>query len=295
LSWIGRVVADRYRLMEVVGRGGHSLIYRGVERASGAEVAIKVLHHGIAQKDELEARMQREHDVLVSLAGSAAPRVHGVWYEDASMCLVMEYLRGQDLDEYLSDVEAQGHRVEIPTLVELLEPIVDTIEVAHDRGIVHRDLKPGNIFVLGRGGPGGVRLLDFGLAATESATPITQDGIVIGSPSYIAPEVWEGNPRALDLRVDVYSMGAIIFRALGGQVPFPVSSLREKLAAATGARRPSLRALRPDLPPGVDEWVEQALAIERNKRFSRVRGMWNALLATLNTRNRGRYHGIEAS
>lgn len=281
--------------MEVVGRGGHSLIYRGVERASGSEVAIKVLHKGIPQKAELEARMRREHDVLVALAGSAAPRVHGLWHEEGSLCLVMEFLRGQDLEEYLSDLEAQGYRVEAQTLVEVLEPIIDTLEAAHERGIVHRDLKPGNIFVLGRGGPGGVRLLDFGLAATESAAPITADGIIIGSPSYIAPEVWEGNPRALDLRVDVYSMGAIIFRALAGQVPFPVTGLREKLAAATSAQRPSLRALRPDLPPGVDQWVEQALAIDRETRFSRVRGMWNALLATLNTRSRGRYNGIEAS
>jgi serine/threonine-protein kinase len=289
------VIAERYRLMEVVGRGGHSLIYRGVERATGDEVAIKVLHHGVPQQESLEARMRREHDVLVALAGSAAPRVHGVWHEEGSLCLVMEFLRGQDLEEYLSDVEAQGDRVDTATLVELLEPIVDTLEAAHDRRILHRDLKPGNIFVLGRGGPGGVRLLDFGLATTGAATPITEDGIVIGSPSYIAPEVWEGNPRALDLRVDVYSMGAIIFRALGGQVPFPVTSLREKLAAATSAKRPSLRALRPDLPAGVDEWVQQALAINREARFSRVRSMWNALLATLNTKNRGRYNGTEAS
>jgi serine/threonine-protein kinase len=281
--------------MEVIGKGGHCLIYRGVERSSDREVAVKVLHDGLPQREELEARMQREHETLVALDGSAAPRAYGLCREEGSLCLVMEFLRGQDLDEYLCDVEAQSRRVDLRTLVELLEPIVETLERAHDLGIIHRDLKPGNIFVLGRGGPGGVRLLDFGLARSGTSAPITEDGVVIGSPSYIAPEVWEGNPSALDLRVDVYSMGAVIFRALAGDVPFPVKGLREKLAAATTAKRPSLHALRPDLPQGVDEWVRQALAIDRSARFSRVRGMWNALLATLGPRNGGRYHGIQAT
>jgi serine/threonine protein kinase len=146
---------------------------------------------------------------------------------------------------------------------------------------VHRDLKPGNIFVLGRGGPGGVRLLDFGLSSSEASTPITRDGIVIGSPSYIAPEVWAGNPRALDHRADVYSLGAILFRALGGQVPFPVEGLHEKLVAATTAERPSLHALRPDLPQMVDEWVRRALEIDPGRRFSSVRETWDALRRAL--------------
>src|SRR5262249_49101736 len=148
---------------------------------------------------------------------------------------VMELLRGQDLDDYLRDIEAQGERMQVRALVEFMAPIVTTLERAHAKGIVHQDLKPGNIFILGRGGPNGVRLLDFGLAWSEASTPITRDGIVIGSPSYIAPEVWAGNPRALDFRMDLYSLAAIIFRALGGSVPFPVARLQDKLVAATTA------------------------------------------------------------
>jgi eukaryotic-like serine/threonine-protein kinase len=284
VSWVGKVISGRYRLMQVVGKGAHGLVYRGVDRDTDADVAVKVIHTGVAHQTELETRMEREYEALKALAGSAATRVHGLLREEGALCLVMEFLRGQDFDEYLADIEEQGRLIDPATLIEFLDPIAETLEKAHELGILHRDLKPGNIFIPGRGGPGGVRLLDFGLSRSGSSAPITLDGVVIGSPSYIAPEVWEGNPRALDHRIDVYSFGAIIFRALAGRVPFPVKSMREKLDAARTARRPSLHAVRPDLAPSIDNWVEKALAIDRNDRFERIRSMWETLLAALHER-----------
>ena len=281
MSLVGQILADRYRLMEVIGKGGHGLIYRAIEKGTGDELAVKVLRDDVSGRAELEARLEREYEALLALEGTAAPRVHGRYRHEGMLCVVMELLRGQDLDDYLRDTEAQGLLMEVPTLVEFVDPVVSTLERAHSKGIVHRDLKPGNIFVLGRGGPGGVRLLDFGLSWSEVSTPITRDGIVIGSPSYIAPEVWAGNPRALDHRADIYSLGAILFRALAGQIPFPVEGLHEKLVAATSAERPSLHARRPDLPPMVDEWVRRALAIDPVRRFSSVRETWDALRRAL--------------
>jgi eukaryotic-like serine/threonine-protein kinase len=270
--------------MQVVGKGAHGLVYRGLEKDTDVEVAVKVIHSGVAHQAELEKRMEREHDALRVLSGTAATKVYGLVREEGALCLVMEFLRGQDFDEYLADIEEQGRLIDPPTLVEFLDPIAETLEMAHARGILHRDLKPGNIFIPGRGRPGSVRLLDFGLSRSGTSAPITLDGVVIGSPSYIAPEVWEGNPRALDHRIDVYSFGAIIFRALAGRVPFPVPTLREKLEAAKSAKRPSLVAIRPELPPGVDLWVEKALAIRKDDRFERVRMMWDALLTALDAR-----------
>jgi serine/threonine-protein kinase len=281
VSLVGHIVAERYRLMEVVGQGGHGVVHRALERESGRELAIKVLRCDVPGLSELETRLEREYSALTALEGTAAALAHGLHRHDGSLCLVMELLRGQDFDDYLRDIESQGLRMEVPTLLEYMEPIVDTLERAHEKGIVHRDLKPGNVFVLGRGGPGGVRLLDFGLAWSELSTPITRDGIVIGSPSYIAPEVWAGNPRALDRRADVYSLGAIFFRALAGSVPFPKATLHEKLIAATTEPRPSLHALRPDLPPAIDEWVATALAIDPGCRFDSVRDLWTSLCRAL--------------
>jgi serine/threonine-protein kinase len=223
--------------------------------------------------------MLREAQVMAALAGTSAIRVYGLrTTTDGALYLVMELLIGADLDDYLAEIESVGQRLSIHRLFDLLDPIVDTLEAAHARGIVHRDLKPANIFVLESGG---VRLLDFGLAKVLAASPLTNDGMIAGSPSYIAPEVWRGNPRVLDHRIDVYSLGAITFRALSGNVPFDTGSLLEKYQLATTGERPSLYAKRPDLPREIDTWVAQALAIDPDMRFHQVRGMWNALRSVL--------------
>jgi len=175
----------------------------------------------------------------------------------------------------------RGGRLPLEHMVWVLDPIVATLEAAHDRGIVHRDLKPSNVFLVEPSRGGGVRLLDFGLVKLMGARPLTRQGMVAGSPSYIAPEAWAGNPTKLDQRIDVYSFAIIIFRVLSGTVPFDTSDLFEKLTLVTSGKRPSLRAYRPDLGPDIDIWVEQALAIKPDERFTRVRATWTALRSIL--------------
>jgi serine/threonine protein kinase len=272
-----RVVDNRYELRGVIGKGGHGIVYRALDRESGTEVAVKFLHDSVAIDPQYNIRMLREAQVMAALAGTSAIRVYGLKTTvEGALYLVMELLLGRDLDDYITEFEAGGQRLSLVHLFELLDPIVDTLEAAHTRGIVHRDLKPENIFVLSSGG---VRLLDFGLAKVMAASPLTNDGMIAGSPSYIAPEAWRGNPRALDHRIDVYSLGAITYRALAGKVPFAGASLIEKFQLATTGERPSLCRERPDLPPDIDAWIAQALAIDPDLRFLRVRGMWNALHA----------------
>jgi serine/threonine protein kinase len=272
-----RLIDSRYELIRVIGKGGHGIVYRALDRETGMDVAIKFLHESVAADPQYNIRMLREAQVMAALSGTSAIRVYGLrTTADGALYLVMEYLEGEDLDDHIGRIEGQGQRLSVYRLFELLDPIVDTLEAAHLRGIVHRDLKPGNIFVLQSGG---VRLLDFGLAKVLEASPLTNDGMIAGSPSYIAPEVWRGNPRVLDHRIDVYSLGAIAFRALSGRVPFGGVSLLDKFQLATTGERPSLYQERPDLPKEIDAWVAQALAIDPEMRFMRVRGMWNALRA----------------
>lgn len=275
----GQVIENRYELHEVLGRGGHGIVYRAVDRASGREVAIKFLHDNVAADPQYNVRMLREAQAMAALANTSAIKIHELRTNvDGALYLVMELLVGKDFEQFLVDVEANGIKLPVRVLLDLLDPIVDTLEAAHDRGIVHRDLKPGNVFIMDPARGGGVRLLDFGLCKMlSSGSQLTQEGMVAGSPSYIAPEVWRGNPRVLDQRIDVYSLGAIVFRALAGRVPFDGATVIEKFTLATSGERPSLHALRPDLDPTVDDWVKQALAIKPELRFQRVRGMWNAL------------------
>lgn len=283
-SRIGQVISERYVLCAAIGKGGHSEVYRAADRNGGPNVAVKILQEGFAGSEEYSVRLVREHRVLKMLEGSAALQVHSIATSpDGAMCLITELLSGKDLDDALIEIESQGRRISPKRLVELLSPIVSTLERAHEQEIIHRDLKPANIYVLDFDSDpaGGVRLIDFGLAKLKGAKPLTREGMIMGSPSYIAPEVWKGNPSLLDSRMDIYSFGAIVFRALSGRVPFETELIRDKVKLITTAVRPSLKALRAELPEGVDAWVGQVLAIDPDQRFRRIRAAWNALCDTL--------------
>lgn len=271
----GEVLADRYQLGDTIGQGGQSVVYRARDMRQGDEVAVKVLNEKAARDADFRERMLREAFAMASLQGTSAVRVlDQTQTRDGALCLVMELLQGEELEDRLRTLEAGGTRMQLAELVQILHPVVHTVDLAHDRGIIHRDLKPGNIFLVDAARGGGVRLLDFGFAKFEQLISFTAAGTIAGSKSYIAPEAWRG--QSVDRRIDVYALGAIIFRALAGQPPFHYEDLTEILRAVTTAPRPSLRSFRPELPPAVDDWVGQVLAIEPVERFVRAGAMWAA-------------------
>ena len=278
----GHVIAGRWELGSIIGRGGHGLVWKAKDRDTGRLVALKMLTD-VASKDPQQVeRLRREQLALVKLAGTSAVELIDLCRtSNGKLCLVMELLDGVDLEAHLEALEQRGQRISVGALLSVLEPVMSTLERAHEQGIIHRDLKPANIFMLAERAGGGVRVLDFGLARLRSQMPLTAAGTVVGSPSYIAPEAWKGRSEDLDQRVDVYSFGVLVFRALSAEFPFPGSSLQEKFRAATTAPRPPLSPLRPDLPREIDDWVAQVLAIDAELRFRTLRGAWNALLAAL--------------
>jgi serine/threonine-protein kinase len=276
----GEVIGGRYQLLGLLGRGGQGSVYKARDLRDNDEVAIKVLADSFAEDSDWRERMFREARAMSTLSGTAAVRVFDQqWTGDGSLCLVMELLHGHDLDEWLHALESHGKRLPVAALPEIFKPIVDTLEVAHLNGIVHRDLKPGNIFIIDASAGGGVRLLDFGFAKFTRMRSFTAAGVVAGSPSYMAPETWMG--KAPDHRVDVYALGALVFRALAGQPPFYSPELHQMLILATSSERPSLAEFRPDLPRGIDDWVQQALAVNPDERFLNCRALYNSLRGLL--------------
>jgi serine/threonine-protein kinase len=272
---VGQIVAGRYELVALIGTGGQGAVYRARDRRAGDEVALKL----VASRDpDAVERTFREAQVMCQLHGTAAVRVlHQVRADDGALGLVLELLQGADLAHVIDRREAEGKRADAAFLAPIFEPVVATLEAAHDHGIVHRDIKTTNIFVTG---DGGVRLLDFGFAKLLRAPQITAADAVAGSPSYLAPEVWLRGSTHADPLVDVYALGVVLFRVLGGRMPFEGTVL-ELMQLATTAKRPSLHALRPDLRATVDDWVAHVLAIEPSARFQRPLAAWRALLSCL--------------
>jgi serine/threonine-protein kinase len=279
----GTVIQDRYRILDVVGTGAHGIVYRARDLETREEVAVKLLNEDHGLESQYIQRLEREARVMAQLQGTSVVRVHHFGMLDGRLpFLVMELLRGQDFEDYLQTASNVQARIKPQRLLKILDPVVDTLKAAHSRNIVHRDLKPSNLFLVDRKLGGQVKLLDFGLAKLLDEQTLTREGFVAGTPSYIAPESWKGNPRQLDHRIDIYSLGVIVFRALGGTLPTPPGGdVLEVCRWACTAERPSLFSLRSSLPRAIEGWVKRALAVEPDARFQDVTTMWHSLQGVL--------------
>lgn len=278
---VGQIIADRYQVVSLIARGGQGEVYRAWDLVDQEDVALKIMNAEFASDPVSRERMFREAQAMTNLGGTAAVRVLDQrWTADAALCLVMEYLPGTDLEKHLSSLEAAGQRADPQWLVDLFGPVVRTLEAAHAMGIVHRDLKPANLLLVSAEKGSALRLLDFGFAKFIRLRGFTMPGYVAGSPCYIAPETWLG-ARGVTHMVDVYSLGAVLYRALGGQPPFECPDIVELVRAVTTAPRPSLRALRPELPPKIDPWAAKALAIDPAERHKSVTVLWQAFKRAL--------------
>jgi eukaryotic-like serine/threonine-protein kinase len=286
----GDVISGRYRLLERLGSGAQGVVYRARDLETRGELAIKFVGEEKAIDPELRQRMEREATAMARLRGTSAVYVHGLaTAQDGTLYVLMEMLYGQDLELYLAEAERAGGRIKAARLLEVLRPIAATLEEAHAQGIIHRDLKPSNVFVVDPARGGGVRLLDFGLAKLVGAGTLTSEGVIAGTPSYIAPEGWNGSSKKLDHRVDVYALGVLVFRALSGKLPTPSSDVLEIYKWATSGPRPSLHAQRSSLPAGIDAWASRALAIFPEQRFQSIAEAFSALESVLASRSLAPY------
>jgi serine/threonine protein kinase len=269
----GERVAGRYLLISEIGRGGHGVVFRAHDEQTGEAVALKVLAGELAQERQYVLRLWREAQSLATLMGTSVVRVYEFDTDPRGFVyMAMELLDGDPLDVYLQELESFGHRMSVVSVVEAIGPVAHALEAAHAQGIIHRDVKPANIFLLAPPPANGTRLMDFGLAKTPDLEAITESGMIAGSPSYIAPELWNSAP--FDHRIDVYSLAAVIFRTLSGRPPFMAEATLDLYHLATEAPRPSLSAYRPEMPREIDAWVERALAIDAHRRFGDVATMW---------------------
>jgi serine/threonine-protein kinase len=266
-----------FRLTRRLGRGGMGTVYLGEHEGIGSRVAIKVLHGRLASSPMVLRRFHMEaravnligHENIVNIIdiSTALPRPY----------LIMEYLDG----EPLSALMARGP-VPAEVAVPLLSQVCDALEATHARGIVHRDLKPENLFLLQRGqGPAFIKVLDFGIAKLldEEQGSDTEEGAIIGSADYMAPEQSRGD--AVDGRADLYALGVLAYRLVTGRLLFEEKSFTALLLAHQTKVPLPPASLRPDIPPALSSTILRALAKDPEDRFQSAGTMRGALQVAL--------------
>ncbi|TNF35916.1 MAG: serine/threonine protein kinase [Deltaproteobacteria bacterium] len=212
-------LAGRYRILDELGQGGMSTVYRAEQIGVGRLVALKVLHQPLAGKLEHIARFQREARAIASLSHPNAVKLIDFGHrEPGTRFLVMEYLSGEPLDALIArDAPLPAERV-----AHIAHQVLEVLAEAHGKGIIHRDLKPENVFIEQIAGKRDfVKVLDFGIAkmaADEGATTLTRTGAAVGSPRYISPEQSESRP--VTPRSDLYALGAVMYEMLTGRPVF---------------------------------------------------------------------------
>ena len=258
-----------YEIVSSLGAGGMGEVYKANDSRLDRTVAIKVLPSHLSDNAELQERFEREARAISSLNHPHICTLHDVGHQDGVDFLVMEYLEGETLADRL-----QKGPLDLEEALRYAIQIADALDQAHRQGVVHRDLKPGNIMLTASG----AKLLDFGLAKfqeREAANaisalptqqkPLTEQGTILGTFQYMAPEQLEGEDA--DARTDVFAFGATLFEMLTGQKAFEGKSQASLVAAILDHDPPSITSLQPMSPPAIDRVVRQCLAKDPDERW----------------------------
>jgi tRNA A-37 threonylcarbamoyl transferase component Bud32 len=274
----GAVIGGRYRLAALIGEGGMASVWRAHDETLARPVAIKLLYMR-SQRD-----VQASVDQFLREARLTASVQHrnviqtvdfGVTPEQVPF-MVMELLHGETLADRFVREPALG----IDELLHLAGQTLRGLSAVHGAGIVHRDLKPHNVFLQRDADAVYPKILDFGISRSLGAGPAsaiaTQEGLIVGTPDYMAPEQARGE-RDIDRRADIYSMGAILYEGICGCVPFEAQSIGELIVKIATSTPPPVRSLRSDVPEPVSACIAQAMSLDRQQRFADAAAFREAL------------------
>jgi tRNA A-37 threonylcarbamoyl transferase component Bud32 len=260
-----------YRVGELIGRGGMGEVYRGHHDALNRDVAIKVLSDSLARQDVFRARFEREAQTVAALRHPNIVSMFDFGITGSTYYMVMEYVAGQELGDYLKQVK----HLSLDATRVLLEDICAALDYAHGQGLVHRDIKPSNVMLqkitmtdanIDTQRPFRAILMDFGIAKTiTEGTSMTQTGM-LGTVDYIAPEQ-AVSAKGVDKRADIYALGVMTYQMLTGQLPFSGENSAMVLLSHLNAPPPDPRTIMPDLPEEAAMSILRALSKEPDARF----------------------------
>ncbi|MBI2809340.1 MAG: serine/threonine protein kinase [Candidatus Melainabacteria bacterium] len=265
---IGKTFADRYEIISVVGRGGMSVVYKAQQMFMQNYVAIKVLNQTLISDPSSFDRFKQEAIAAISIRDENVIQVLDFGISDDKAFLIMEYLEGQDLADWL----IKNGDMPVERALKIFTQACSGLAHAHAKGVIHRDLKPGNLFLINE--PDGhelVKIVDFGIAKIQSkdgaiAQNLTQPGEVFGSPLYMSPEQCQG--KSLDARSDIYSLGCVLYEALTGMPPLMGINSFETMNKHVGEQPLSLREMMPekDIPELLEACILKSLQKDPDQR-----------------------------
>lgn len=276
-SWTGELLGGRYRLGRMVGSGGMGGVYEATREDLGQmRVAVKVLHEALANDEALLLRFRREAETVGLINHPNIVRIldfHAA--SDGPAFLVMELLDGVSLRQEL----LRHGPFSAPRVVFIATQILAALAAVHRAHVIHRDMKPENVFLTAMSGLGDiVKVLDFGVAKTltrPAGETLTQVGMVLGTPTYMAPEQARGAP--IDARSDLYSVAAIMYECLTGKAPFSGDNYNALLFAIQQGKPTPLCEQRPDVDPELGRVIERGMATAADERFQSAEEMAEAL------------------
>ncbi|MEK6608656.1 MAG: serine/threonine-protein kinase [Myxococcota bacterium] len=264
---------DRYQLMEEVGHGGMSTVWRAIDSSLGREVAVKVLHPHLASDDESIRRFQREAHAVAKLHHPNILEIYDYSGNGADgNFIVTEFIRGRTLKQFLAD-----HPIAVPeAAAAIVMEVGRALSHAHSVGVIHRDIKPENVMIRQ---DGVLKLMDFGIAQMIDLQRLTVTGELLGSPAYMAPEQVDGRP--LDFRTDVFSLGTLLYQLTTAELPFRGRNPHEVLKRISEGFFLDPTLVTPRVDDRVASIIRRALARSPDDRYPDVTAMMADLRAYL--------------
>jgi len=267
----------RYRLIELLGRGGMGEVWRAFDTETQRTVAVKVLPENLASDPTFEQRFRREALAAAGLTNPHVVPIHHFGEIGGRLYVDMRLITGKDLETLLAQGPLEPERA-----VKIIEQVASALSDAHRIGLVHRDIKPSNILV---SDDDFVYLIDFGIARTAGETRMTSTGNVIGTWAYMAPERLSDDN--VDPRADTYALACVLHECLTGSQPFPGDSLEQQIGGHLNSPPPRPSALRSGVPPQLDTVIATGMAKLPEQRYSTVTAMAAAARAAMSTPVRG--------
>nr|WP_206760435.1 Stk1 family PASTA domain-containing Ser/Thr kinase [Bacillus xiamenensis] len=255
---IGKRISGRYQILRVIGGGGMANVYLAEDMILDREVAIKILRFDFASDDDFIRRFRREAQSAASLDHPNIVSIYDVGEEDDIYYIVMEYVEGMTLKEYIH-TNGPLHPKEA---VRIMEQVVAAMEEAHAKQLVHRDIKPHNILI---DNMGNIKVTDFGIAMALSSATITHTNSVLGSVHYLSPEQARGGLATK--KSDIYSLGIVLYELISGRMPFEGESAVSVALKHLQSEPPSVRRWNPSVPQSVENIILKAMAKDPFYRY----------------------------